>query len=272
MANLRIVSENLADTATITTTPGAEIGLGVDFLKTDIKAEVCRVIDDAVQITAVLESVRGVACVALPACNLSSESTIRVRVYDEVSDGNLVVDTGVKYAAPGINIAYWNPSQDLNANVFGSHPATVAVWFELVAAGRVVIDIADPLRTYIDISRLVIGRYWEPKYNPGYGASLAFEDSTTTTRAASGDLRTERGTLHRVLTLPMEWVDAADRHRVSMLLRRGLGHRHFVSVMPGHSDVGLEQDWMLYGTLRQLSSVAYFAPGLHQTNFQFQEW
>lgn len=270
--NLRIVSDNAADRATITTTPSAVAGLGVEHLGTEIRAEVCRVLANAVQIVVVLDALQAIGCVAIPACNLSSRATMRVRGYDAEVGGELRIDTDVQYAAPGVNLGHWDPSQNLNVNAFGDGPATVAAWFQHVPLRRIVIDIEDPLREYIDLSRLVIGRYWEPKYNPAYGAALGFEDSTTNTRAESGDIRTDLGTQHRILTLPMEWVDATDRHRVTGILRQGLGRRHFVSVTPDGSDVGLEQDYMLYGVLRQLGDVAYTAPTLHQTQFQFQEW
>lgn len=270
--NLRIVSDNAADRATITTTPSAVAGLGVEHLGTEIRAEVCRFLSNTVQIVAVLDELQGVSCVAIPACNLSSRSRMRVRGYDAAEGGNERFDTGWRYAAPGVIGANWDPSQDLNINVFGDGQATVAMWFTLVAVRRLVIDIEDELREHIDISRLVIGRHWEPKYNPAYGAALGFEDASTNTRAESGDIRTDLGEIRRVLNLPMEAIDSTDRHRATGILRLGLGRRHFISVLPEHTDVSLEQDWMMYAVLRQLGDVSYFAPNLHQTNFQFQEW
>lgn len=269
MAQLRILSDNLADVATVTATPTPVVGLGLGNLKTDIKSQVCRFMSDTVEIEANWSEGQSIGCVGIPTCNLSQDSTIQVQVYDGL---DLVHDSGELYAAPGIILDNWDFTQELNINAFWDGPATVGVWFDHVYGDRVVVTINDPLVDHIDISRLVIGPYFEPVYNPAYGSSFGIEDLTRNTRAESGDIKTYSGTKHRVLTLDMGWVFKADRHRFAHIMRQGIGKRHFVSVNDGSAQVGKVQDWMLYGVLRQVADMAYIAPGLHQTQFQIQEW
>lgn len=270
---MRIVSNNVADNATIAITPSPVAGMDVGNLKTENKHEICRVADNAATITVTLDKVQETGCVAFPSCNLSSRAKMRVRVYDELIGGDERHDSGFVYVAPGVNQWSWNPSQNLNINVFGDYPATVAMWHKHVATGRIVIDIEDELISHIDISRLVIGRYWEPIYCPAYGLSWGMDDSTTNTRSESGNIITDGGNSHRIFRLPMDAVDKRDRHRVTGLLRQGIGKRHFISVTPDNkNDVGFEQDFMMYGVLSNPGDIAYFAPGMHQTQFVFEEW
>lgn len=273
MPNLRIVSDNAADRATLTTTPSAVTGLGVSHLRTDIKSQLCRVMGDTVQIVATWADAEPIGCVAIPSCSLSASAVIRVRCYADAAGTDEVYDSGELDAAPGVTLASWDFTQDINVNAFWGGPATVAVWLNNhVMAERVVIDITDPDASRIDIARLVVGRWFELTYQPAYGSAWGIEDTSSNTRAESGDIKTDAGTQHRSLSLDLGWVHAADRHRVAQIMRQGIGKRHFVATFPDAPDVGLEQDWMLYGVLRQPSDAAFFAPGLHQTVFQFQEW
>lgn len=269
MASLKILSENIADSASITATPEPVEGLGIGNLKTDIKSQVCRFLSNSIEIVAEWAEGQSIGCVGIPSCNLSQDSLVQVLVYDE---GELVHDSGELYAAPGIIMGNWDFTQDLNINAFWDGPSTVGVWFDHVYGNRVEIIISDPLVEYIDMSRLVIGPYFEPVYSPAYGSAFGIEDATRNTRAESGDIKTYEGSKHRVLTLDMAWVFKADRHRFAHVMREGIGKRHFVSAIDGVAQVGLTQDWMLYGVLSQTSNIAYLAPGLHQTQFQIQEW
>src|SRR5690606_21541273 len=75
--NLRIVSENAADSAAITV-PNTASGLGAEWLKTEIKSEVCRILSNEGAITLQWDDPVTVDCVALPAWNGSASSEIRV--------------------------------------------------------------------------------------------------------------------------------------------------------------------------------------------------
>lgn len=268
---LRIVSDNAADRATLTAGNTAP-GLGPEWLQTDIKGEVCRILAGEGTIVATWDDPVGVDCVAIPAWNGSASSEIRVRVYASLSGGSPLWDSDWMWAAPGIPLGYWNFHQPLNVNSFAYGATVTAVWVPNISGRRVVVDLRDAEREHLDIARLVIGTAFMPRYSSAYGSAFGVQDSTTNTRAASGDIRTSAGPRRATLTLDLGVIDAADRHLVARILREGVGRRHFVAEVADSSDAALRQDYMLYGVLRSLSDMPFIAPGLHATRVQFEEW
>lgn len=270
MPNLRIVRHNLADAATIVCSPTPVSDLDEANLKTDIKSQVCRVTADAAELTVTFDADEAVGCVAIPACTLGPSSTIRVRLYDDI-DAELL-DTGVQDAAPGVILENWDFGQSLNVNAFADWSTVVAVWFERTMCRKVVIDIEDDGVSSIDISRLVVGSWFEARYQAELGSAWTVEDTSTNVRAESGDIRTDRGTQHRVLTLNMDLIASTDRHQFADIIKRGIGERIFVAVSPDNADVTYDQDWRLYGTVVTPPEMTYWQPTFHQTQLQIQEW
>jgi hypothetical protein len=88
MNNMRIVSDNAVDRATLTASSTAGI-LAVTNLQTDTKSDVWRAVGLAATISALWASPENVQAVALPFCNLSPTATMRVRLTNELSATNL---------------------------------------------------------------------------------------------------------------------------------------------------------------------------------------
>jgi hypothetical protein len=88
MSNLRIVSDNAVDRATLTASSTAGV-LAVTNLQTDTKSDVWRATGLAATISALWTSPESVQAVALPFCNLSPTATMRVRLTSEPSATNL---------------------------------------------------------------------------------------------------------------------------------------------------------------------------------------
>lgn len=269
---LRIVSDNAADRATLTATDAAQ-DLGPEWLKTDRRGEVCRVLASACTITATWAQPEAVGLVAIPACNLSASSRIRVRTYEDGAGTVLLHDSDWQWAASGPLIENWDVYQPVNVNVFAYGATCVAVWLaDSTAARHVVIDIEDEDAEFLDLSRLVIGPYIEPRYGAAYGAAVGVNDQTTTTRAASGDLIVNRGPSRRTVDFDLSVIDERDRPGLLRVLSAGIGKRHFISLVPEHPEPTIVQSHMLYGTLRTPAAMAWFAPGLHQTQYQLEEF
>lgn len=89
MPNLRIIYDNIADTATITATSTSG-SLSTSNLKKDIKGLVHRSIGNSVTYTLVWASARTIGGVALPATNLSATATIEVRLYSNSAATSLI--------------------------------------------------------------------------------------------------------------------------------------------------------------------------------------
>lgn len=270
-STLRIVSDNAADRATITVSPGAVPTLPVGNLKTDIKSDVCRVNSGTVTLTLQWAEEEQISCVAIPACNASSDSEYRVRLYDAADA--LVHDTDWQWAAPGPILDHYDFTQALNVNGFIEGATIVSCWLDdHYMAAKVVMDLRDPERSYLDIARIVAGKDFKPRNGASYGSAFTIEDSTSASRAASGDLYIDRGTISASLILDLNHIDGADRHRFARILREGVGKFHFVGAIAGAADVSLDQDWSIYGVLASVSPMAFVTYGSHSTQYQIRGW
>ena len=271
MNNLRILTNNAADRATITVA-GTAAGMGADKLKTDIKGEVCRVLGTSCSITLDWASLETAGVVVIPVSNLGPSSTIRARAYLDSGGTTLLADTGVLWAAPGTILENWDFSQDLNVNAFTDGiGAITACYFESqVACRKIVIDITNPDGTFIDLARLVVGGYHEVQYNADYGATIGTLDMTKNSRAASGDIKTDWGPKSNTLQFDLNWVANTDRERIRQMIARGIGRFVFMSLFPENPDPVLERDYSIYGKPVQPGSMVFNNYNLHSTNIQIE--
>lgn len=269
MRQLRIVSDNAGDRAALSV-PATAAGLGASHLQTDIKGQVCRVLGSTASITAGWSEDQSVACVVLPACSLSADATVRVRAFNAA--GAQVVDTGERWAVAGAILDNWDFTQPLNVNAFAEGAATCQVWFDHVAASRVVISLSDPGADFIDLARLVIGPYLAPEHGPDFGATLGTTDLAKTSRAASGDLRTDWAPRATSLSFDLNNIVQRDRARVRQLLAAGVGKWLFVSVCADDTDPVREQDYSVYGKPASSGAMAYANAIYHSTRMQLEGW
>ena len=275
MPNLRIVHDNAADRAAVaaSTTAGGMVAANV---QNEQKSSVHRSVGRSVSYTLTWGDFETVAGVALPACNLSSSATIRVRAYDAAAGGALLVDTGAKYACPGPPLGMFDWTGPINANAFPRGIAAKgSIWFEHVAAKRVQIDLDDPTNAaaYLDVARIVCGGYFEVQYNPAYGADSQVIDTTKTARAQSGDLRVDRGTMHDALRLDLSWVSRPDAARLRRIqLENGLYRSVFASLYPESDDPLAEQRGMVYGKFKQLAGLPHIQPELFSSQLEIEGW
>lgn len=275
MPNLRLIHDNAADRATVaaSTTAGS---LSAANLLTDLKGQVHRSTGTSVTYTLSWSAFETVAGVALPACNLTADATIRVRGYDAAVGGALVVDSGVQYACPGRPLGLWDWTLPLNSNAFAFGGAAKAVcWLDdHYAVKRLVIDLVDAGNAagYIDCARIVAGAYWSPQYNASYGATTSVDDGSKNSRNDAGDLMTDRSALSETMKLDLGLMPPADRARMNQIMRgSGTARPVFVSLMPGSSDPLLEQDAMIYGK-RQNAPMAFSSYNSFSHNLTIESW
>lgn len=268
---MRIVSDNAADRATITVANTAP-GSGANNLKTDIKGQVCRVLSGTAQIVLTWPQATTVGAFVLPVSSLGPSSTIRVQVYSDEAGTVLKEDTGELWAAPGATLKNWGFTQPLNVNQFAfNFPATTAAYLSQHAAvRRVVITLKDPGATFIDISRLIVGAYTSPRYNPAYGQSDSIIDLSTNSRAASGDLKTEFGPKAKLMTFNLEYISDADRAQVQDILEMGIGRFLFVSLTPQSPDPVRERHKSIYGKVSQPATMQWASYSQHAAEFNLE--
>ena len=276
MPNLRVIHDNAADRATslaASTTSGALVAAN---LQNDFKGQVHRSTGTSVSYTLTWTAGETVGGVALPATNLSASSTIRVRLYSDTGGSTLIADSGTVYACPGLNLGLWNWSLPLNGNAFAFGGASKsAVWFSShYFARRCVIDLVDTGNPagYIDNARLVVGSYWEPAINAGYGVEANVVDRTSNSRNDAGDNLSDLGTKHDTLSLKLGNVGETDRARLMQIMRNaGAARNVFVSLLPGWADPVAEQDHMIYGK-RANAGVSFDHYALFSNKIDIEGW
>jgi hypothetical protein len=213
MSNLRIIYDNAVDVASSISASSTAAGFDIGNVRNDYKGKVHRSVGTSVTYTISWNGVNAeaIGAVVLPATNLSTDATIKVDMYSGVSGtGTLVYTSGTIYACPGLNIEDWDWNSPLNWNdntnvnmfTFGKISKT-AVWlvesnqfFSQKVCRSITITLNDPNNPvgYIDCARIIAGAFWEPTFNVDKNSlNITNVDTSTTSRANSGDLLFDRG-------------------------------------------------------------------------------
>lgn len=131
---------------------------------------------------------------------------------------------------------------------------------------------------YIEASRLIIGRYWSPKYNTDYGLSNTVKDMSTHDRTDAGDLITKRGPRYSTLSFDLKWLDQSDRIELTkLLIGSGISKPVFISLFPDNTDTGLAVDYekerahQCYGKMVQIPGVSYSTLDMYSTQIEIEE-
>ena len=153
-------------------------------------------------------------------------------------------DTGVVLAcpAPAIQLEGWAAAQSASAYAYGGG-AYARAWFPLTQFRAFAIDLVDTnnLQGYIEGAEIYIGPYTSLTYNPT-AASATYVDGVEHYRTDGGDLLSRASTIHKEISIDLDYMPAEDRARFGNILRSSRAHSVFLSVFPGHADLELERD------------------------------
>ena len=287
--NLRIIYQNIIDmtgttisastTSNSTTTP-------ISNTQSDLKSKVWRTTTSsstAVYGTILVTNTTAIAIsgIILAFSNLSSSATIRVRGWSgspptigntvnsqpsiSASSGALF-DTGTVIAAPYQGLGEWNWGSNPNSSIGYTNTRVYArLWLSdintSVACTSWTIEVYDPTSTdqFLEISRIILGSSWSPKYNTSFGLSNTIKDMSTNTRSEAGDLITFAAPYYNTLTFDLQYMDKTDRSTLFKIIR-SIGTRKaiFVSLFPDNSaDWSKEQIYQIYGKLVQIPGLAH---------------
>jgi hypothetical protein len=275
MPNLRIVHNNIADTATVTasTTAGSYAATN---LQTDLKSQFHRSTGTTVTYTLSWATNQTVQCVALPCTNLTATATIQVQLYSDQAATTLIsgTDTGSVLAAASTQIAQFsNP----NGNLFAYGAVTKTVhWYSTsyntVRAVKITLTDTNNPVGYVDCARIVCGSFWQPTYNASReGLVVSVTDTTTTTRNDAGDLISEQGFVYDQVQLNLDLLTDADRDTLlGIIRRRGVAQNVLLSVFPDNR-TSTEFAYLVYGK-RSNSSINYVLPGFNSHSIEITGW
>ena len=306
--NLRIIYNNILDLSTtsiLASSTASTTSTPISNLKLDSKSQVWRSASTGVLngdnsgtyttranlVVTLSSSIIG--GVILPFCNLSAAATIRVRGYTGAAagagaagtntpigtaGGTQQFDTGKIAACPYQNFGLWNwGAVPLGVNSYSYGGGTYArAWAPTqLACTSILIEIEDTQNSnqYIEVSRIVAGSYWSPKYNTSFGLSTGSQDLSQHERSESGDLITNRGIRYRNMKFELAWLPPADRVEFTRILRgNGLPRPLFISLFPNNTeDYEKEQAHQIYGKLSQLSDITHPIFEMYSTSIDIEE-
>lgn len=277
MPNIRIVYNNIADSASTLTASTTSGTLAASNLQTDLKTQAHRSTGTSVTYTAKWNTDQTVGCVALPCTNLTASATMRVRLYSDTAATMLVSDSGTTTAVPGFNLdpQLWPTARNANSFAYGGGVKAVR-WFTAQPTNvrAVVIDLVDTGSPagYIDCSRLVVGAYWSPVHNIQNGVQLDITDNSIITRRDSGDLVADRSFVYDMLTFDFSLLPDTDKNTLIKILRNvGTYKNMFVSLLPDDSSAIAESESSIYGK-RSNSSITYQLYSYYAHQMQLTGW
>ena len=115
MSSMIIVSQNMADIATITTT-SSPANLGPENLKKDLRGLWCRLAGPSNTITLKWNNSIPIGAVVIVGSTLKPSSTFRVKVFEDVDGLVLKHDSNWIWAAPGTTFDNEDWTEELNTN------------------------------------------------------------------------------------------------------------------------------------------------------------
>lgn len=269
MANFRMIYDNAANRATLAVSSVASAALGAPNLTTDIKSQVWRTNATTTGvITATWAAAELIGGVMLPFTNLTASATIQVQAYTNAADATPVYDSSAvaACAAVPLGLMAWG-SDILGVNAYSYGGLSYARhWFPAhIAVKKVVITVIDTVNPsgYIEIGRLVTGRFWEGERQADYGAALTPVDTTKNFRNDAGDLMSDIGPRHRKLTFSMSNLSQTERKTLfDILWGNGMAVPVCFSLYPNSDDPALEQANQVYCKL--MTSAAMSMPSFLQ--------
>ena len=273
--NLRVIYKNLADSATITSSVAPSGVTLIANLSKDSKSLVCRTSGDTVTYTVTLPTEAIVGGVILPFCNLDSTATMTVALFN--SANTQIYTTGPVNACPYTNLGMWDwGALPLGTNGYSYGGGTYGrVWFPQTSCKKLTITISDTTKasSYIELSRLVIGAYWSPKYNTSFGMTSGVKDLSSNERLESGDLASNNGIKFNAVTFDLKWLDPSDRLQLMGILKgNGITKPLLISLFPDNEeDWGKEQTYQIYGKLPQVSNITHTLFGIYSSQIEIEE-
>ncbi|MFY8212316.1 MAG: hypothetical protein ACOVLB_06610 [Candidatus Nanopelagicus sp.] len=272
MSNLRILYNNIADTATITASNTAA-GFSTDNLKNTKKTSVHRSTENTVVYTLTWSTAQKLNGVALPATNLESGATIRVQVYSALDSTQLISDTGpALQACKTRDIVLYNNTNAPSYTDFGFGGATkTSVWFSSVlSTTKIVITVTSA--STIDCARIICGQYWESSRQVSRGITLGYQDSSELTTTRSGNTYSDRKPISETLSFDLEYINDVDRQQLQKIMRTwGSNALLYICVYPDNNNPDITQSYSIYGR-NNASSLQNQYYGLYSTSLDITSW
>lgn len=253
MANVRFISPNSADVATLTVSPAAVSTLPVTNLQDQTRSKIWRSTSTADQtISGEFATATTVMAFVFYRHNLTNLATIRFQLYaGAAGTGTLLYD-----------------STAVAIGTFLAERFYVA-WFVGGAARSFKVIIHDPTNPdgYVQATRLVVGSYFEPVINMSRGLQLSWPEASKQQRTDGGTLRTDGFEPNRRWVIKLELLTEEERTTLLQIARDvGLRQDFFVSCFPTVGGA-TERDYAGLVKFTQIPVLTYMTADLDIAHF-----
>lgn len=181
---------------------------------------------------------------------------------------------GLAYTNNTTTVSKMTYAQSLMSYAYGGG-SKVWVWLpSTITAYGVSVDIIDTNNpnNFIDISRVIAGKYWSPKYNTGFGMSAGTKDQSTSSRTDAGDSLPIVSTKFKELSFNLDWMDSTDRDSFnSLMISCGTTTPMWVSLFPSITDTNKESLFQIYGTISEQSRITHTMHTMYSGNISINE-
>lgn len=249
---------NNVDLPNVVITASSEVGtLPAENLKDEHVLRPWRSFGESPQsVTTDLGEQRAVALMALMGCNLSADSTFRLRASeDDPTMASSVYDSGV--IATGVDPRYGLFTHRL--------PGDIAI-----NARYWLLDINDPNVAYIQCGRLYLGNSWTPKINYAYGWSQSYIDLSKSTRSRGGQSYNDINAQYRQVIFNFELLEEGDAFDGVLELDRVCG-RHYDVIALMEPDAANQGQNTIFGLVAEDTPVINPSFKLFQKAYTIEE-
>lgn len=145
----------------------------------------------------------------------------------------------------------------------------IAKYFTL-AAGTTSFTVT--FGTAVKVSKFLVGNYWSPKYNTGYGMQVGYADATSFERLQSGDLYSINAPRNKTLQFDLQYMDESDKFQLFDIIKSiGKTKPLFISLFPQDTDQQKEQMYSIYGRLASPPNIGYVTYTMYSSSLQLEE-
>lgn len=273
MANMRIIYNNVTDLASTITATTTASGFSTDNLKTNQKTSVHRNTGTSgVTYTVNWSTDQIINSVALPATNLISGATIRIKLYN--STNTLLVDTDILQACTDRNVLLQTGSTTPSYTdfIFGGATKT-SIWLsqDYTTVRKMEVILVNGSNT-VDCSRIVCGKYWESTRQVEKGITLGSNDNSEIITTRSGNTYIDRRAITEVMNFNLAYINNTDRATLLNIFRTwGISGFMYICVFPDNSNPEITQAYSIYGR-NQANSLSYAVHNLYNTALDIIGW
>lgn len=164
-------------------------------------------------------------------------------------------------------------SSDINTTPVVGYGGVKYIAIYTTASGATSFNIS--FNKTVKVSRFIIGNYWSPTHNMGFGISVGYTDATTIERLQTGDQYIVSLPRHKTMQFELQYLNEDDKFRLFDIARScGRTTPIFVSGFPESSATlkDKEQMYSIYGRFNTPPNIAHTIFTMYSSSLQLEEF